>query len=102
MNDTAPKSVFIRIALLILGWILIILGIAGLFLPILQGVLLIVAGLWVLSLESKTARRLLEKLRHKFPRIDAKLTAWQSRWHARLDRWRKKRWKRDGENGEDR
>ncbi len=91
MSNEPAKSFVIRIALLILGWILILLGIAGLFLPVLQGILLIVAGLWVLSLESKTARRLLERIRHRFPRLDSKLTAWQERWRQRLARWRKKK-----------
>ncbi len=91
MNDGPHTNVLVRIGLLMLGWILVILGIAGLFLPILQGVLLIVAGLWVLSLESKTAHRILENIRHRFPSADAKLTAWQKRWRTRISRWKRKK-----------
>ncbi|NOZ78592.1 MAG: hypothetical protein GXP48_05325 [Acidobacteria bacterium] len=53
MSGTPKKSVFVRIVVLTFGWILVILGIAGLFLPILQGVLLIAAGLWVLRVENR-------------------------------------------------
>lgn len=62
-----------RILVLALGWALILLGVAGLFLPLLQGVALIVVGLYVLSRESKTARRLLERLRERHPELYARV-----------------------------
>lgn len=71
---------------LILGWALIALGVVGLFLPVLQGVLFILLGLYVLSRESKTARRWLEHLRSRHPAVDARL----HRWRERVDRWRMK------------
>lgn len=46
---------------LILGWGLIVLGIVGLFLPLLQGIAFIVAGLALLSRDSPWARRWLER-----------------------------------------
>lgn len=58
-----------RIGLLILGWAFILLGIAGLFLPILQGVLFILIGLLILSSEYVWAHNLLQKLRRRFPKI---------------------------------
>ncbi len=39
------------------GWLLLIGGIAGLFLPFLQGILMIAGGLWILSSEYHWARR---------------------------------------------
>ena len=71
---------------LILGWALIALGVVGLFLPVLQGVLFILLGLYVLSRESKTARRWLEHLRSRHPAVDARL----HKWRERVDRWRSK------------
>jgi uncharacterized protein len=76
-----------RVLILIVGWAFIVLGIAGLFLPILQGILFLVIGLLILSSEYVWAHRLLNKLRARFPGIakhadEAKERA--SRWIERL------------------
>jgi uncharacterized membrane protein YbaN (DUF454 family) len=62
-----------RILLLIVGWAFILLGIAGLFLPILQGVLFLLIGLMILSSEYVWAHHLLLKLREKFPSVSRAL-----------------------------
>ena len=51
------------------------LGVVGLFLPFLQGVLLIVIGLAVLSRDSPHAQRLLTWLRARFGKGAARATA---------------------------
>lgn len=61
-----------RILLLIVGWGFILLGIAGLFLPVLQGILFLLIGLIILSSEYAWAHHLLAKLRAKFPAISRK------------------------------
>ncbi|MBS1851936.1 MAG: PGPGW domain-containing protein [Acidobacteria bacterium] len=58
-----------RILILIVGWAFIVLGILGLFLPILQGVLFLLIGLAILSSEYVWAHHLLSKIRQRFPRI---------------------------------
>ncbi len=58
-----------RIVILIVGWTFILLGIAGLFLPILQGILFLLIGLIILSSEYVWAHRLLQKLKNRFPKI---------------------------------
>ena len=58
-----------RVLILIVGWGFILLGIAGLFLPILQGVLFLVIGLIILSSEYVWAHHLLARLRKHFPKI---------------------------------
>ena len=58
-----------RFLILTLGWSLVLLGIAGLVLPFLQGLLLILLGLIVLSSEYQWAKRLLEKLEARFPKV---------------------------------
>jgi uncharacterized membrane protein YbaN (DUF454 family) len=60
-----------RIALLVAGWFCILLGIAGLFLPVLQGVLFLLIGLFILSSEYVWAHRLLHRLKERFPKIAA-------------------------------
>ncbi len=86
------KSLAKRILLQILGWSFIVLGIVGLFLPILQGVLFILIGLVVLSSEYVWAHRLLTKLRGRFPGLSRTLdqaTVKAKDWLQRLSRRRK-------------
>jgi len=80
------KSLTKRILVLIAGWGFILLGIVGLFLPVLQGVLFLLVGLIILSSEYAWAHRLLAKLRQRFPKIGRtadqateKATAWLRR-----------------------
>jgi len=58
-----------RIVALIIGWVFILFGIVGLFLPVLQGILFILIGLTILSTEYVWAHHLLAKLRQRFPKI---------------------------------
>jgi uncharacterized membrane protein YbaN (DUF454 family) len=58
-----------RILILIVGWAFILLGIVGLFLPILQGVLFILIGLIILSSEYVWAHHLLTRLKERFPKL---------------------------------
>ncbi len=57
-----------RIIRLVLGFIFLILGILGLFLPILQGILFLVISALLLAPDVPFIRRLLKKLRRKYPR----------------------------------
>lgn len=59
-----------RLAVIGLGWGFIVLGIAGLFLPVLQGILFLCVGLIILSFEYEWARRLLQKAKNTFPIVD--------------------------------
>lgn len=60
-----------RWALLVLGWGFILVGIAGLFLPVIQGILCLLIGLFILSSEYVWAHKLLGKLKARFPKIAA-------------------------------
>ena len=75
-----------RIAIIVIGWIFLLLGVAGLFLPILQGVLFILIGLMILSTEYAWAHHLLSKLKARFPKLahgadsaSQKVNAWMRR-----------------------
>jgi uncharacterized membrane protein YbaN (DUF454 family) len=58
-----------RVVILIAGWSFILLGVVGLFVPILQGALFILVGLIILSSEYVWAHHLLTRLRERFPKI---------------------------------
>jgi len=51
----------------IVGWPLLLLGVAGLFLPFLQGILFIIIALTVLAPEVPAFNRLTAKLRNRYP-----------------------------------
>ncbi len=78
-----------RALVLVAGWTFILLGIAGMFLPVLQGVLFLLIGLVILSSEYVWAHHLLHKLRTRFPKLGAavdrasgKAAAWLHRIHG--------------------
>ena len=73
-----------RLLIWCLGWLFILLGILGLFLPVLQGILFLLIGLYLLSTTSPWAERLLNRLRERFPKISKtfeeakdKVASWQ-------------------------
>lgn len=75
---------------LIFGWIFLVLGVAGLVLPFLQGILFIAIGLWLLSSESEWASRkrdwLLGRYPNLRPRVEA-VEAWLDGRAERLGAW---------------
>ncbi len=81
-----------RFLLLLAGWFFLLLGIVGLFLPVLQGILFIVIGLTLLSSEYVWSRKLLAALHAKFPKISraAKLAMIKvNRWFRRCFKMRR-------------
>ncbi len=75
-----------RWAILGAGTVLVLLGILGLFLPVLQGILLLLLGLLVLSYEWAPAKRQLDRLRARFPAASERLDAVERRVKAWLTR----------------
>lgn len=57
-------------SLLVVGWGFVLLGILGLFLPILQGILFITIGLIILSRVHPWARAMVVRLRRRFPTVN--------------------------------
>ena len=72
VSGRAPRSLGWRVFRIISGWLLIILGVIGLFLPFLQGILFLFSGLALLSTESRWAKDLLNRLK-----------AWRSKHYSR-------------------
>ncbi|MFH0807961.1 MAG: PGPGW domain-containing protein [Elusimicrobiota bacterium] len=69
------KNKFKHIIILVLGWFFLVIGVAGLVLPFLQGILFIVIGLFLLSRESGYIKEKLHiinvKVQNRFPEIHA-------------------------------
>jgi uncharacterized membrane protein YbaN (DUF454 family) len=56
-----------QILMAVAGWVILLVGVVGLFVPILQGIILILIGLSILSKSSRRVRRLLDFLRARYP-----------------------------------
>lgn len=54
-----PLPMWAKAAMVVVGWVLVLVGIAGLFLPILQGFLFLIPGLALLSIASESFHRFL-------------------------------------------
>jgi hypothetical protein len=76
-----------RIAVVALGWVFILGGIVGLFIPVLPGGVLIFAGALMLSPQSTRPRRVLEKCRVRFTFLERafrRLCAWSESCRSRV------------------
>ena len=58
-----------RMVVLTAGWFFIVLGVLGLFLPILQGFLFLAIGIYLLSSESRWMHHRIQQLFIRFPRL---------------------------------
>jgi uncharacterized membrane protein YbaN (DUF454 family) len=57
---------------LIVGWLFIILGVLGCFLPILQGILFLSIGFVLLAPDVPIFKRMMKKIKEKYPAIAEK------------------------------
>jgi len=64
------RSPIVRIALLTLGWTLLVLGFAGGLLPVIQGWPFGVAGAVILYVESRWVQRKVRRWRQHHPKVD--------------------------------
>jgi uncharacterized protein YqgC (DUF456 family) len=76
-----------KVGFTVSGWIIISSGIAGLALPFVPGLVLIVLGLVILSSQYVWAQQTLALLRRKFPKTlhlaDLQLASFRQRFSAR-------------------
>lgn len=57
-----------------------IIGVAGLFLPIIPGLVFIAFSLFLLSTRFSFVRRWLETLERKYPAVAEKVREWREKW----------------------
>ena len=80
-----------RIAIFVIGWTLILIGVAGLVLPGIQGIATILAGAALLSLVSELIYSWLGKLMQRWPKMWRKVQAFRLKLHRKLNRRFRKR-----------
>jgi uncharacterized protein len=80
-----------KILRITLGVIALLLGVAGLFLPVLQGVLFLLIGFYLLSKDIPWVRRQWEKIRCRYPNAFARWELWKENFKTHWPRWKDKR-----------
>jgi uncharacterized protein len=68
----------------VVGWIFLVAGVAGLFLPFLQGSLFILVGLVILSSQYQWAHKVLVHAKKRFPRMAERLDAFIEKMSKRF------------------
>lgn len=86
MDVRPPLPFSVRVGIFILGWVLILIGVAGLVLPGIQGIATILAGAALLSLDNELVYRGLRRLLARWPKIWERLEGFRERTHDRLHR----------------
>ena len=79
VGEGRKRQRVLRWVRLIGGWTLIVLGILGLFLPILQGVLMIAAGMALLYRESPFLARQIDRGKPHYRLYRWKYTIWREK-----------------------
>jgi uncharacterized protein len=69
-----------RITLVSIGWLFLLLGVAGLFLPFLQGILFIFVGLLLLSAQSSYIHTHVGRARSRFPKLHRQLERLEAKY----------------------
>lgn len=81
-----PLPLGIRVTLFLVGWILVLVGVAGLVLPGIQGVLTILLGATLLSLVSELVYEWMRALLHRWPGLWRRLEGLRLKLHRRFRR----------------
>ena len=74
----------VRITFLVLGWLMVLLGIAGIFLPVLQGFAFIFIGLVMLSIASERLHGWLERALSRYPGIRQRYQQLRQKLHLKF------------------
>ena len=76
----------VRILVLVIGWVVVLIGIAGLALPGIQGCLTLALGAALLSLASEMIYRGLRRLLQRWPKVWDRVESLRSWMHDKLSR----------------
>lgn len=84
LRKLRPLPLAVRIVCFLLGWLLVLIGVAGLVLPGIQGVFTIFIGAAVLSLVSELIYERLRDLLSRWPSLWRRIEGFRLKLHRRL------------------
>lgn len=74
----------VRIAIFLIGWILILVGVAGLILPGIQGIATILVGAALVSLDNELVYRGLRKVLQRWPSVWRRIERFREKAHDKI------------------
>lgn len=95
MERTAKQVKKRRIARIVSGWVFLVLGVAGLVLPVLQGILFIAIGITLLAPYVAFFRRIQMLVFKRFPALEKRVHAFHRARFQRAYAARKRRKMKD-------
>jgi len=81
-----PLPFWLRVVVLLVGWIVLLIGVAGLVLPGIQGVLTILLGAAILSVASELAHRWMRQGLQRWPKVWNRIDGFRDKIHDKLHR----------------
>jgi uncharacterized membrane protein YbaN (DUF454 family) len=81
-----PLPLWVRVLVLVTGWLVLLIGVAGLVLPGIQGIATILAGLAILSVSSELAHRWMRRSLQRWPKLSHKVESFRTKIHNGLHR----------------
>lgn len=84
IEQRPPLPLGVRIAIFVLGWLLILIGVAGLILPGIQGIATILVGAALLSLDNELVYRGLRKTLQRWPSAWRKIERFREKAHDKI------------------
>jgi hypothetical protein len=81
-----PLPLWLRVVVLLVGWIVLLVGVAGLVLPGIQGVVTILLGAAILSVASDLAHQWMRKALQRWPKVWNRVEGFRETIHTRLYR----------------
>ncbi|HSN87663.1 MAG TPA: PGPGW domain-containing protein [Thermoanaerobaculia bacterium] len=87
IEQRPPLPLGARIAIFVLGWLLILIGVAGLILPGIQGIATILVGAALLSLDNELVYRGLRKTLQRWPGVWRKIEGFREKAHDKIHGW---------------
>lgn len=81
-----PLPFWLRVVVLLVGWVVLLVGVAGLVLPGIQGIVTILLGAAILSVASELAHRWMKKTLQRWPKVWNRIDGFREKIHDRLHR----------------
>ncbi len=86
LEPRRPLPLWVRVTVFVLGWVLILIGVAGLVLPGIQGIATIILGAALLSLDNQLIYRGLRRSLSRWPKVWHMIERFRAKAHDKIHR----------------
>jgi hypothetical protein len=86
LEPRRPLPFWARVTVFVLGWVLILIGVAGLVLPGIQGIATIILGAALLSLDNQLIYRGMRRTLSRWPKVWHMIERFRAKAHDKIHR----------------